>query len=275
MAKYLSNRQKNLKVGISSYTETDTVLEITGKVGIGTTNATKNLDVVGDTRFRGAVYDTNNTSGSSGQVLVSVGSGITWSSVDDITAIQEIINTTLTGISVQEESVGIGTSFTTINFIGAGVTATSNGLVANITFDQQVGPRGPQGPQGAQGAQGFQGPQGPIPETTVYLPTYAFKDANYGTCGNVGCTNSDPSGITSFADYNSGGFFGVYDTATTPGFIVYVGFSSVAQFNRVSLNVNYPQSSGHLSWNEHILQFSPTDGGNQPLDTESFIAVNT
>ena len=36
MAKYLSNRQKNLRVGISSYTESNTVLEVTGKVGIGT-----------------------------------------------------------------------------------------------------------------------------------------------------------------------------------------------------------------------------------------------
>ena len=46
MTKYLSNRQKNLKVGISSYTENNTVLEVIGKVGIGTTNATTNLDVM-------------------------------------------------------------------------------------------------------------------------------------------------------------------------------------------------------------------------------------
>jgi hypothetical protein len=52
MAKNLSGRQKNLKVGISSYTESQTVLEITGKVGIGTTNATQDLDVAGDIRVR-------------------------------------------------------------------------------------------------------------------------------------------------------------------------------------------------------------------------------
>ena len=34
MAKYISNRQRNLKVGISSYTENTTVLEVVGNVGI-------------------------------------------------------------------------------------------------------------------------------------------------------------------------------------------------------------------------------------------------
>lgn len=37
MAKYTSGRQKNLKVGISSYSENLTSLEVIGKVGVGTT----------------------------------------------------------------------------------------------------------------------------------------------------------------------------------------------------------------------------------------------
>jgi hypothetical protein len=71
MAKgYISNRQKNLKVGITSYTENQTVLEVTGKVGIGTTNATADLDTT-DIRIRGSLYDEYNESGNSGQLLVS------------------------------------------------------------------------------------------------------------------------------------------------------------------------------------------------------------
>ena len=58
MAKYLSNRQQNLKIGIVSYTEDKTVLEVTGKVGIGTTNATSKLHVVGDARITGVVTAT-------------------------------------------------------------------------------------------------------------------------------------------------------------------------------------------------------------------------
>ena len=47
MAKYTSGRQKNLKVGISSYSENLTSLEVIGKVGIGTTNPTTKLQVDG------------------------------------------------------------------------------------------------------------------------------------------------------------------------------------------------------------------------------------
>ena len=37
MSKFLSGRQSNLKLGVAGYTESKTVLETTGKVGIGTT----------------------------------------------------------------------------------------------------------------------------------------------------------------------------------------------------------------------------------------------
>jgi len=58
MAKgYLSNRQKNLKLGISSYTENSTVLEVTGKVGIGTTNASSALDVRGTINVQSDDYN--------------------------------------------------------------------------------------------------------------------------------------------------------------------------------------------------------------------------
>ncbi len=58
MSKFLSGRQSELKVGISSYTENKTVLEITGRIGIGTTNATSKLHVIGDVRVSGVVTAT-------------------------------------------------------------------------------------------------------------------------------------------------------------------------------------------------------------------------
>ena len=64
MSKYLSNRQKNLKVGIESYTENLTSLSVVGKVGIGTTNASTDLDVAGDVRIRGGILDLSNSSGT-------------------------------------------------------------------------------------------------------------------------------------------------------------------------------------------------------------------
>ena len=96
---YLSGRQKNFKVGVSSYTESDTVLEITGKVGIGTRNATASLDVVGDIRLRAGIYDSNNQVGAANSILVSTGSDVIWSSLgnlggSDITIAED--NSTLT-----------------------------------------------------------------------------------------------------------------------------------------------------------------------------------
>ena len=187
MAKYNSNRQQNLKIGISSYTEDKTVLEITGKVGIGTTNAqysldvvgdinftgtfyedgnqfiasrwtsgdgteiyrlsnvgigttnpTEDLDVAGDVRIRGGLYDKDNQSGTSGQLLVSTETGVDWQDAGSISVIQTILNTTLTGIGVSEEGTGIGTAFTSFNFIGPGVTASANGTSVNVTVADYV-----------------------------------------------------------------------------------------------------------------------------------------
>ena len=54
MAKFLSGRQRDLSVGIASFTENKTVLQTTGKVGIGTTDAQQHsLFVVGSTNITG------------------------------------------------------------------------------------------------------------------------------------------------------------------------------------------------------------------------------
>ena len=54
MSKFLSGRQSNLKLGVVGYTENKTVLETTGKVGIGTTDAQQHsLFVVGSTNITG------------------------------------------------------------------------------------------------------------------------------------------------------------------------------------------------------------------------------
>jgi hypothetical protein len=64
MAKYVSGRQKNLKVGLSSYSENLTSLEVIGNVGIATTNATSKLYVVGDTYISGILTATDINSAS-------------------------------------------------------------------------------------------------------------------------------------------------------------------------------------------------------------------
>ena len=83
MAKFLSGRQSNLNLGITSYTESETVLQTIGKVGIGTTNAGNySLYVVGDTNITSDVTARNyygsgaNLTGISTFVNVNITSGI-------------------------------------------------------------------------------------------------------------------------------------------------------------------------------------------------------
>jgi hypothetical protein len=53
----------------------------TNLLGIGTANPTQALHVQGNARIAGAIYDINNVAGTSGQVLQSVGTGVSWSSL--------------------------------------------------------------------------------------------------------------------------------------------------------------------------------------------------
>ena len=51
--RYLSNTEKNLKIGVSNYSEDKVSLEVIGLVGIGSTTPTDILDVQGTTKSKG------------------------------------------------------------------------------------------------------------------------------------------------------------------------------------------------------------------------------
>ena len=125
MAKYISNRQQNLKIGIVSYTEDKTVLEVTGKVGIGTTNAQYSLDVHGNVRITGGLFDSNNNVGTAGSVLSSTGSGLSWIAAASGGGISSVSISTNTSNQLQYLTYVTGTGSTT----GFGITTT--GLVFN------------------------------------------------------------------------------------------------------------------------------------------------
>jgi hypothetical protein len=59
MANFLSERLRNIKVGISSYTDNSTVLEVTGRVGIGTALAHSELYVQGNAEVTGVITASN------------------------------------------------------------------------------------------------------------------------------------------------------------------------------------------------------------------------
>ena len=55
-----------------------------GNIGVGSTQPAYAGDFRGDVRFADKIFDSNVGAGSTGQVLISVGSGISWSSGADI-----------------------------------------------------------------------------------------------------------------------------------------------------------------------------------------------
>ena len=56
--RYLSGRQNTIKIGIPDYNQQSTSLQVFGRVGVGTTNATSDLYVKGGAEFTGIVTAT-------------------------------------------------------------------------------------------------------------------------------------------------------------------------------------------------------------------------
>lgn len=138
---YKSGRQQNLNLGITSVTENKTVLQVTGKVGIGTTNATsRSLYVIGDAEITGVT-----TLASAGGITTTGGDlyvGGDLYIADDlvfdeftsrngnISGILTVRNVNVTGIATITNIVGTGA---TIGRIVAAATSFSQLQVSGIS----------------------------------------------------------------------------------------------------------------------------------------------
>ncbi|MEE9362880.1 MAG: hypothetical protein V3U92_09820 [Cellulophaga sp.] len=94
---------------------------VSGNVGIGTTSPSTKLDVNGGIRFRGQLFDVNNSTGTAGQMLSTTAAGIDWIDAP-------------TGGSVWNNSDGsVATeASTTINYIGGNVGIGNNSPTATL-----------------------------------------------------------------------------------------------------------------------------------------------
>ena len=117
---FSGHNTKYVMSSVHSFTDnnSDVALRISssGKVGIKETNPTQELHVAGNLRVTGAYYDSNNSAGSSGQVLSSTASGTDWITPTSgtiggsgtVNYIPKFTTTTAIGDSVAfEDSVGI------------------------------------------------------------------------------------------------------------------------------------------------------------------------
>jgi hypothetical protein len=146
MAQFLSGRRTNFNVGVSSFTENTTSLQVIGNVGVGTTNAGgRSLYVIGDAEVSGNIsantlvgtslslsgistlnaISAGGTTGISQYVLTSTGTGLIWQASTTLTGV--------TGINVAEDATD-GLKYLGMQ-AGAGTTQvthiSSNELVYN------------------------------------------------------------------------------------------------------------------------------------------------
>jgi hypothetical protein len=136
MAKYVSGRQKNLKVGISSYSENLTSIEVIGNVGIATTNATSKLYVVGDGYFTGVVTASDFYVGNS---LVGAGGSFSQLNVSGITTLGVTSTTNLTSQQLNVSGVTTVGFITATNIYVSGVSTIGNFRITPVGSGATVG----------------------------------------------------------------------------------------------------------------------------------------
>ena len=82
-----SSSSQGIKFSTDGGTTTDVFIQDGGNVGVGTSSPSQDLHVDGNVRITGAVYDSNNVAGTSGQVLSSTGTGTDWVSLSEISGV--------------------------------------------------------------------------------------------------------------------------------------------------------------------------------------------
>ncbi len=109
-----------------------------GSVGVYTSIPTQALDVSGNVRFRGNIFDSSNTSGLANQILVSTSSGILWTSTNTIGVV-----TGINGLTNYIAKFGSPNSLTTSNIIDNGSVITMGVGMSVNGFSSSLGFYGP------------------------------------------------------------------------------------------------------------------------------------
>ena len=221
--------------GTTTATSTTTgALIVTGGVGIG-----------GNLYVGGYIYGSGNIStatniggGSAGQILYQTGVGAT-SFVGPGTSGDILVSRNSSGPTYQNTLTLAGTTAASSTNTGAlqvrgGVGIGGALYVANTSY-----------------VNGSKILTAIDIETVTTLPVYITNNpalvAVSGTSTTYGTYNTGTiTSILTASDYSSpGGYYGISDTATTPGYIAYIGFTTVTNFTRLVANVNYTVGSTH------------------------------
>jgi hypothetical protein len=102
-----------------------------GFVGIGITNPTQMLDVSGNIRIRQAIYDSTNSTGNTGQVLVTTVNGTQWR---DVSSAGGASLWTVSGNDIYNGNTGIVKIRNTLDMSGNNIRDVSSLLFRNTTY---------------------------------------------------------------------------------------------------------------------------------------------
>jgi hypothetical protein len=100
-------------------------------IGIGTTSPSQKLHVVGNARITGSIYDSLNSIGNPGDVLVTTATGIEWQAGGG--------GGGGTTITVKDDGTTVSSSISTLDFVGSNVQATASGSTATVAIRDNVG----------------------------------------------------------------------------------------------------------------------------------------
>jgi hypothetical protein len=227
MAKYTSGRQRNLKVGISSYSENLTSIEVIGNVGIGTSNATSELYVVGNGYFTGIVT-ASNFDGNVSYATYADNAGI--ASVAGVATYSQY-----SGIATYASVAGISTYAT-----NSGIASFAS-VAGVVTYSQYSGIATYADYSGIATYASVAG----IVSYSDYsgIATYADYSgiATYASVAGI-VSYSDYSGIATYADYS-----GIATYATDAGIATYAvssDYSNTSGFSTSSNIASYASVSG-------------------------------
>jgi len=148
---YITSAELNSGISTSAFVDSNIVMTGIGSIGIGTNAPSQTLDVDGNIRLRGSVYDSINNVGTTNQVLVSnAGAGVTWADLTGIPAgdaatldgldstqfLRSDVDDTKSGLTTFSDNVSVGNSITlypatgivsAISFYGDGANLTNTG----------------------------------------------------------------------------------------------------------------------------------------------------
>jgi hypothetical protein len=96
---------------------------VSGSLGIGTTNPSQSLHIIGNARITGAIYDSTNATGTAGQVLQSTATGTLWATAAAAGGGSGTFDTGITTTTFVSVDSGIGTAIT-----GVGATQANNDI---------------------------------------------------------------------------------------------------------------------------------------------------